>query len=69
MSEDGGLHGEKYYQTAREEFRTTRPAFRRRQLTALARVTASACGYDRDDEHGFRAPGYEEACGLLGVEA
>lgn len=67
VSEDGRLHGEKYYQTAREEFRTTRPAFRWRQLVALARVTASAYGYDRQDQTGGRAPGYEEACKLLGV--
>jgi len=69
VSEDGRLHGEKYYHTVREEFRTTRPAFRWRQVVALARVTASAYGYNRDDKHGFRAAGYEEACRLLGVEA
>lgn len=44
-------------------------AFRWRQITALARVTDSACGYDRKDEHGHRAPGYEYACRLLGVTA
>jgi hypothetical protein len=43
-SEDGALHAEKYYRTVREEFSSTRPAFRWRQLTALARVTASECG-------------------------
>jgi hypothetical protein len=58
-SEDGALHGEKYYQTARSEFDATRPAFRWRQLVALARVTAS--------EHGHESPGYEEAKKLLGV--
>jgi hypothetical protein len=58
-SEDGSLHAEKYYRTASEEFATTRPAFRWRQLTALARVTAS--------EYGRKAAGYEEACGLLKV--
>jgi hypothetical protein len=67
ISEDGRLHGEKYYQTVTEEFRTTRPAFRWRQLVGLARVTASAYGYDREDKHGRRAPGYEEACRLLNV--
>lgn len=67
ISEDGRLHGEKYFHTVEEEFRTTRPAFRWRQLIGLARVTASAYGYDRDDKHGRRAPGYEEACGLLKV--
>ena len=37
----------------------TRPAFRWRQLVALARVTAS--------EYGFAAPGYVQACELLRV--
>jgi hypothetical protein len=70
ISEDGRLHGEKYFQTVQEEFRTTRPAFRWRQLVGLARVTASAYGYyDREDHYGRRAPGYEEACRLLKVTA
>lgn len=69
ISEDGRLHGEKFYHTVREEYRTTRPAFRWRQVVALARVTASAYGYNRDDKHGFRAAGYEDACKLLGVTA
>jgi hypothetical protein len=69
VSEDGRLHGEKFYHTVREEYRATRPAFRWRQIIALARVTASAYGYNRDDKHGFRAAGYEDACKLLGVEA
>jgi hypothetical protein len=68
VSEDGRLHGEKFFHTTREEFRTTRPAFRWRQLVALARVTASAYGYNREDQHGFRAAGYEEACRLLKIE-
>jgi hypothetical protein len=59
VSEDGALHAEKYYRTVSEEFAAARPAFRWRQLTALARVTAS--------EHGFPAPGYQQACELLGV--
>ncbi len=59
VSEDGALHAEKYYHTVSEEFAATRPAFRWRQLAALARVTAS--------EYGFAAPGYREACELLGV--
>ena len=67
ISEDGRLHAEKYYRTVCEEFAASRPAFRWRQLTALARVSASAFGYDRHDQHGHRAPGYEEACRLLGV--
>jgi hypothetical protein len=58
-SEDGALHAEKYYRTVSEEFRVMRPAFRWRQLVALARVTASECGQP--------APGYEEACKLLKV--
>jgi hypothetical protein len=69
ISEDGRLHGEKYYHTVREEYETIRPAFRWRQIVGLARVTASAYGYNREDQHGFRAAGYEEACRLLGVEA
>jgi hypothetical protein len=69
ISEDGRLHGEKYYHTVREEFRTTRPTFRWRQVVALARVTTSAYGYNREDQHGFRAAGYEAACKLLSVES
>ena len=59
ISEDGALHAEKYYSTVAEEFATTRPAFRWRQLVALARVTAS--------EYGYPAPGVREACELLQV--
>jgi hypothetical protein len=59
VSEDGALHAEKYYRTVTEEFAATRPAFRWRQLAALARVTTS--------EYGFPAPGYAEACRLLKV--
>jgi hypothetical protein len=59
VSEDGALHAEKYYRTASEEFAVGRPAFRWRQLVALARVTAS--------EYGQPAPGYAEACRLLKV--
>lgn len=44
ISEDGALHAEKYYRTAAEEFANTRQPFRWRQLTALARVTASEFG-------------------------
>jgi hypothetical protein len=69
ISEDGRLHGEKYFQTVQEEYRTTRPAFRWRQIVGLARVTASAYGYDREDKHKGRAPGYEDACRLLKVTA
>jgi hypothetical protein len=59
ISEDGALHAEKYYRTVCEEFATTRPTFRWRQLVALARVTAS--------EYGFPAPGVQEASRLLKV--
>ena len=44
ISEDGALHAEKYFRTVTEEFATSRPAFRWRQLCALARVTASEYG-------------------------
>lgn len=60
-SEDGALHAEKFYRTVTEEFATTRPSMRWRQLTALARVSAS--------EYGTPAPGYQEACELLRVDA
>jgi hypothetical protein len=59
VSEDGALHAEKYFRTVTEEFAASRPAFRWRQLVALARVTAS--------EYGFPAPGYVDACRLLKV--
>jgi hypothetical protein len=51
------LHAEKYFRTVTEEFNATRPAFRWRQLCALARVTAS--------EYGRPAPGMAEAKELL----
>jgi len=59
VTEDGALHAEKYYRTVREEFASTRPAFRWRQLVALARVTAS--------EFGRAAPGIAEARDRLGL--
>jgi hypothetical protein len=59
ISEDGALHAEKYYRTVSEEFAILRPAFRWREVVALARVTAS--------EYGVTAPGYAEACQLLKV--
>jgi hypothetical protein len=67
VSEDGRLHAEKYYRTTSEEFTTTRPTFRWRQVVALARVTASMYGYSQQDTKAGRAPGYEEACKLLKV--
>ena len=69
ISEDGRLHAEKYYRTVTEEFATARPVFRGRHLVGLARVTASSYGFDVNDRPGHRAPGYAEACRLLGVEA
>ena len=57
VTEDGALHAEKFYRTVTEEFSATRPAFRWRQLIALARVTAS--------EYGRPAPGVAEAKELL----
>jgi hypothetical protein len=59
ITEDGALHAEKFYQTVSEEFATTRPAFRWRQLCALARVTSS--------EYGRPAAGVAEAKELLKV--
>jgi hypothetical protein len=59
VSEDGALHAEKYFRTVTEEYAATRPAFRARQLVALARVTAS--------EYGYPAPGYQQACELLRI--
>lgn len=61
VSEEGALHAEKFYRTASDEFAEARPAFRWRHAVALARVTAS--------QYGQQAAGYEDACGLLGVEA
>ena len=57
VSEDGSLHAEKFYRTVSEEFASIRPAFRWRQLVALARVTAS--------EFGRPAPGLQQATELL----
>ena len=59
VSEEGALHAEKYYRTVTEEFASIRPAYRWRQLTALARVTAS--------EYGRPAAGMAEARSLLKV--
>ena len=59
VSEDGALHGEKYFRTTQLEFLTTRPRFRWRHLIGLARVTAS--------EFGRPAPGVALAREVLGV--
>ena len=61
ISEDGALHGEKYYLTTTTDFADTRAAFRWNHLVGLARITAS--------EYGLKAAGYGESCGLLGVKA
>lgn len=60
ISEDGALHGEKYYLTTTSDFADTRPAFRWNHLVGLARVTAS--------EYGLKSPGYGQACELLEIE-
>jgi hypothetical protein len=57
ISEDGALHGEKYFRTVQEEHSAARPAHRAPYLVALARVTASA--------YGVPAPGVDEARKLL----
>jgi hypothetical protein len=59
ISEDGALHAEKYYRTVSDEFASTRPSMRWRQVVALARVTAS--------EYGRPAPGYAQARELLRI--
>jgi hypothetical protein len=59
VSEDGSLHAEKFYRTTTDEFAHTRPAFRWRQVVALARVTAS--------EFGRPAAGMAEAREMLKV--
>lgn len=59
ISEDGALHAEKFFRTTSDEFAHTRPAFRWRQMIALARVTAS--------EFGRPAPGMAEAREMLKV--
>ena len=57
ISEDGALHAEKYFHTVTEEYASTRPSLRWKQLVALARVTSS--------EHGYPAPGVAEAREML----
>jgi len=59
IAADGALHAEKYYHTVMESFGKTRPAYRWRHITALARVVASEAGHP--------APGMEQARELLGV--
>jgi len=57
VSQDGALHGEKYYKTVSDDFANTRKELRWRHLIGLARVTAS--------EYGREAAGHHEACELL----
>jgi hypothetical protein len=59
IAADGALHAEKYYHTVMESFAKTRPAYRWRHITALARVVAS--------EAGRPAPGLAQSRELLGV--
>ena len=57
VSEDGALHAEKYFNTAREEHALARGSQRGLYLVALTRVMAS--------HFGFPAPGCAEARELL----
>ncbi len=59
ISEDGKLHGEKFFGTVKEEFEATRAPFRWRQLVGMARYAASM--------YGEPTPGREEALKLLGL--
>lgn len=59
LSEDGALHGEKFFGTVAEEFGAARPPFRWRQLVGMARYAASMVGEP--------APGMEEARRLLEI--
>src|SRR5579862_476718 len=59
VSENGSLHGEKYFRTVTEEFQATRAPFRWRQLIGMARYAASM--------YGDPTPGYAEALRLLGL--
>jgi len=57
VEQDGALHSEKYFLTAREAWASARDAHRQTHLLALTRVAASC--------YGFPAPGLEEARELL----
>ncbi|HEX7896491.1 MAG TPA: twin-arginine translocation signal domain-containing protein [Planctomycetota bacterium] len=59
VSQNGSLHGEKFFGTVSEEFARGRTPFRWRQLVAMARFAASM--------YGEPTPGYEEATRLLGL--
>ncbi len=81
-SDDGALHAEKYYRTVSEEFTQIRPAFRWRQVAALARVTASEYGNTalvtagQGAVQGFGRPGERTQpvgtrfarCGTVGID-
>ncbi len=57
VTEDCALHAEKYFLTGVEQIERARPAHRPDYCAALARVAAS--------QHGFAAPGVDEARRLL----
>jgi hypothetical protein len=57
VSDDGALHAEKFFRTAQAEHERAHEAHRALYPVALARVTAS--------QHGFEAPGVQEALRLL----
>jgi hypothetical protein len=59
VSENGSLHGEKFFGTVREEFRAARARFRWRHLVGMARYAASM--------YGDPTPGRDEALKLLGL--
>jgi hypothetical protein len=59
VSQNGSLHGEKYFGTVTEEFKAARAPFRWRQLVAMSRFAASM--------YGEPTPGYEESTRLLGL--
>jgi len=59
ISENGALHGEKYFRTVTEEFGATRARFRWGQLVGMARYAASM--------YGDPTPGHAEAVQLLGL--
>ena len=59
LSENGSLHGEKFFGTVTEEFAAARPQYRWRQAVAMARFAASA--------YGEPSPGYADAVKQLGL--
>jgi hypothetical protein len=61
ISENGSLHGEKFFRTVTEEFEAARAPFKWGQLVGMARYAASM--------YGDPTPGYAEALDLLGLAA